>query len=466
MSPIALTEPAPSAPLKPTTAPTPASTSPTTYQLHHTTPQPTAISGTGLYFTLSSGTSLLDAISGGAAVSCLGNGNEEVVRAMTDQAGKMAYAYHQSLGCEEGEKLAGWLCERSGGALVAGAFLNSGSEAMEAAIKMARQYWVESGELERKYIIARFPSYHGNTLGALAVGNVPGRRDLYTPLFSSDAFHHVTSPVYKRYANPNESEEAYSQRLADELDAKIIELGPSNVIGFFAEPVVGAALGVMPPPKGYFPAIDKVVKKHGVLLVMDEVMSGSGRVGELFAHQAVGEGVKPDILAMAKGLGGGYVTISGVFVGQRVAEKVREGGQWKNSHTYQNHPINCAVAAKVMEIVEREGLLANVRERGGQILEELKEATKDVPLVIDVRGKGLFIGVELDGPSSLKPRLAARVKDQAFKNGLLVMGLSGTIDGTQGETIVLGPAYTVTKEQISEIVRLLVKSIKEVAAAL
>ncbi|WVQ77556.1 hypothetical protein IAR50_007244 [Cryptococcus sp. DSM 104548] len=452
MAPIALTSPAP------TTIPKPLSTA----QLHHTLPQPIPASANGIHFTLPTGQSILDACSGGAAVSCLGNGNMEVVQAMTDQATKMAYAYHQSLGSEEGEKLGRWLCDRSEGALVAAAFLNSGSEAMEAAIKTARQYWVEAGQPGRKYIIARFPSYHGNTLGALAVGNIPSRRDIYTPLFNPSTFHHVTSPIYKRYAHPGESEEAYSSRLADELEAKIQELGQENVIAFVAEPVVGASLGVMPPPRGYFPAIDKVLKKHDILLVMDEVMSGSGRVGHLFAHQAVAEGIKPDILAMAKGLGGGYVSISAILVNDRVAGKVREGGQWKNSHTYQNHPINCAVAGKVMDIVEREGLLLNVSERGTQIMKELEAAAKDVPSIIDVRGKGLFIGVELEGPSTLRPRLAARVKDQAFKNGLLVMGLSGTVDGVEGEAIVLGPAYTTTEAQASEIVGLLVKSIQEV----
>ncbi|OWT40397.1 class III aminotransferase [Cryptococcus neoformans] len=469
MSPIALNQGTRVSTTHPksSVAPTPISTSPTsTHQLHHTIPNPVATKGDGMHFTLTTGETVLDAAAGGAAVSCLGNGNSEVIETMYEQAKEMAYTYHQSLDCEGSEKLAKWLCDRSEGALVAGAFLNSGSEAIEAAIKMARQYWVEAGKPERKYIIARFPSYHGNTLGALAIGNAPGRRDIYRPLISLAAFHHVTSPVYRRYAHPGETEEAYSARLADELEAKILELGPENVIGFFAEPVVGSALGVMPPPKGYFPAMEKVIKKYGTLFIMDEVMSGSGRVGQLFAHQAVGEGVKPDIVAIAKGLGGGYVSISGVFVGQSVADRVREGGQWKNSHTYQNHPINCAVAAKVMEIVEREDLLQNVRERGEQILEELKEAAKGVPTIIDVRGKGLFIGVELDGPSSLKPRLASRVKDQAFKNGLIVMGISGTIDGVEGETTIICPAYTVTKEQISGIVRLLMKSVKEVVEEL
>ncbi|WVQ95916.1 hypothetical protein IAU59_003015 [Kwoniella sp. CBS 9459] len=444
-----------------TTKPSPASVS--TSQLHHTTPQPVAIKGEGLTFTLSTGQVVLDAVSGGAAVCALGNGNTEVLNAMYKQGKEMAYAYHQSLSYEGGEKLAQWLCTRSDGAMVAGAFLNSGSEAAEAAIKLVRQYWVESGRPEKQHIIARFPSYHGNTPGALGVGNVPSRRDIYIPLLSSNV-HHVTSPQYKRLAQPGETEEQYSARLAEELEDKIRSIGPENVMAFFAEPVVGAALGVMPPPKGYFPAIAAVCKKYDILLVFDEVMSGSGRVSELFAYQAVGEGVQPDILTMAKGLGGGYVTISAIMVGQKVADKVREGGQWKNSHTYQNHPINCAAAIKVMEIIERDDLLADVRERGTQLMSELKTATKDMSIVIDIRGKGLFVGVELDGSSSLKPRLAAQVKEQAVKNGLLVLGLSGTIDGVKGESIVLAPAYVVTREQISEIVRLLVKSVKEVAS--
>ncbi|WVR07942.1 hypothetical protein IAU60_004985 [Kwoniella sp. DSM 27419] len=447
-------------------APQGKATKPTSAQLYHAGPQPTVTRGDGLTFTLADGRQILDAVSGGAAVACLGNGNDEVLQAMMEQGQKMAYAYHQSLGCEVGEKLAQWLCDRSDGAVVAGAFLNSGSEAIEAAIKLVRQYWVECGQTQREHIIARFPSYHGNTLGALAVGNVPSRRDIYAPLLPNDRVHHVASPTYKRSSQEGETEEAYSARLASELEDKILSVGPEKVMAFFAEPVVGAALGVMPPPKGYFPAIAAVCKKYDILLVMDEVMSGSGRIGELFAHQAVGEGVKPDILTMAKGLGAGYVTISAVMVGQKVANKVREGGQWKNSHTYQNHPINCAVALKVMEIIERDDVLANVRERGEQLLSELKQATQDISIVYDVRGKGLFVGVELVGSPSRKPRLGARIKELAFENGLLTLGLSGTIDGVQGESIILGPAYTVTKEQVTEIVRLLVKSLEKLEAEL
>ena len=217
---------------------------------------------------------------------------------------------------------------------------------------------------------------------------MPGRRNLYSPLFP-DTIHHVTTPLYKRHSLRGETEEAYSERLADELEDKILELGPENCMAFFAEPVQGTAVGVMPPPRRYFPAIDAVLKKYGLLLVMDEVMSGAGRCGEIFCHQAVAEGVKPDIMAMAKGLGAGYVTISAVLVNRRVAEVVREAGQWKSSHTYQNHPINCAVACKVLKIIEREKLLDNVKARGDQLVRELKAAFEGMPIVYDIRGKGL-----------------------------------------------------------------------------
>ncbi|WRT69819.1 uncharacterized protein IL334_006810 [Kwoniella shivajii] len=440
------------------------------FQLHHTTPQPMAISSSGLRFTLSTGQEILDGISGGAAVNCLGNGNSELVKTMNEQAEKMAFTYHQSLGNEESEKLAKLLCEKSGNEMKAAAFLNSGSEAMEAAIKLAREYWVEKGQPLKNHIISRFPSYHGNTLGVLGIGNIPSRRTVYEPLFSPN-IHHVASPQYERFGLPDESEEAYSQRLADELESTILKIGHENIIGFVAEPIVGAALGVMPPPKRYLPLISKVLKKYDLLLIMDEVMCGSGRSGELFAYQSIstktdgeeGEKVVPDILAMAKGLGSGYVCISAVLTGQRVTDRIRKSGGWKNSHTYQNHPVNCAVARKVMEIIERDDLLTNVKQRGEQLLNELRELTKDISIVFDIRGKGLFVGIELNGSSSLEPRLAARVKGRCFENGLLVMAMSGTIDGIEGECIILGPAYVVTEEEISEIVRLLVMSIKEVA---
>ncbi|KAK4686793.1 hypothetical protein P7C73_g3335, partial [Tremellales sp. Uapishka_1] len=465
---------------------------PVSVLLHATTAQPLVTSASGLHFTLSNGGTVLDAASGGAAVICLGNGDEEVISAMAAQSRKISYSYHQTISSDPSEELGRYLTDKSEGWFAGAAFLSSGSEAIEAAIKMARQYWVEAGEPQREFFIGRAPSYHGNTLGALAVshpsylppsevcllwklyscfprqlGHVKGRRDIYEPILSQN-FKHVSSPTYLRSHFPSETEEAYSQRLAAELEAKILELGPKNVIAFAAEPVVGAALGVMPPPRGYFPAIHAVLKKYNILLIMDEVMSGTGRVGELFAHQAdgVGEGVRPDILTMAKGLGSGYVSISGVLVNHRVKDMLSKNGQVKNSHTYQGHPVACATALKVQQIVEREDLLANVRERGEQLLLELRTALQGIDQVFDVRGKGLFVGVDIEAPTTLKPRLASRIKERAFDNGLMVLGLSGTVDGDKGEAVVLAPGYIVTKEQITEMVTILARSIKECLAEL
>ena len=227
--------------------------------------------------------------------------------------------------------------------------------------------------------------------------------------------------------------------MAEELEAKIQELGPENVMGFIAEPVVGAAAGAMPPPKGYFPAVKRVLDKHGLLLVLDEVMSGSGRTGDFFAHETVAEGVSPDIMAIAKGLGSGYVTISAILAGPRVHQTIQGQTQWLNSHTYQNHSVNCAVALKVLQIMDRDNLLQNIRERGVQLRAELKKALKDVPLIFDIRGVGLFVGIEYDVSSTLSPRFALRVKSKAMDNGLMVYGAPGIIDGKKGDATMLGP---------------------------
>jgi len=281
-----------------------------------------------------------------------------------------------------------------------------------------------------------------------------------------DAYQHVTSPQYKRFAKPGETEEEYSERCAAELEAKIQELGPENVAAFLAEPISGSSIACVPPPKGYFPAMKRVVDKYGLLFAMDEVMSGTGRSGTLYAWQAVSEGVKPDIVSMAKNLGGGYVTIAGVMVGPKIVDPIRAAGQWKNSHTYQNHPINCAVALAVLQKIENQNLLENVNARGAQIQRELKAAFKDDKYVFDVRGKGLFIGVEFEVPHDMSPRFAARVKDKCFQNGLLTLAVIGGTDATKGDAIMLAPAYIITPEQSSELVEIFVRSVKECEAEL
>lgn len=437
-------------------------------------PPPVAAAGEGMYVKLKDGRTILDGMSGGAAVACLGSSNPDIVSVMTKQATALPYAYHAAYGNTPGDELAAYLVNKSSGAFTAGAFMSSGSEAVEAIIKITRQYWLEKGEEGRKYIIARFPAYHGNTLGALGVslfpgtladrevGNVPPRRDIYAPMIP-DCYQHVSSPQYKRFGRGTEEE--YSAELAAELDEKIQQLGPENVAAFLAEPISGSSIGCVPPPKGYFPAIKRVLDKYGILFAMDEVMCGTGRTGSLYAFTSVCEGVQPDIVSMAKNLGAGYVTISGVMVGPRIVDPIRHSGQWKNSHTYQNHPINCSVALAVLKKIEEEGILSNVVERGDQIMRELRAAFEGDKYVFDVRGKGLFIGVEFD-VALLNPRFAARVKDQCFKNGLLVLAVIGGIDGKRGDAIMIAPAYIISQAQASELVSIFVKSVKEVEAEL
>lgn len=259
---------------------------------------------------------------------------------------------------------------------------------MEACIKLARQYWFDQGHPERKYIIGRDPSYHGNTMGALAVGHILSRREPYLDLLA-DFAHHVRAPHYKRHHLPDESEEQYSLRLAGELEDLLLELGANKVMAFSLEPVAGFSSGIVPPPRGYLPAIKRVLDKYDILLIMDGVMCGAGRTGDYFPYETIGEGVTPDIYAMAKGLGGGYVPISAVLVNSKVASVVRKSGTWKNSHTYQNHPTVCATALEVCRIVDREGLLENCKARGDQIRKELRKGLEGVQGVYDVRGVGL-----------------------------------------------------------------------------
>lgn len=336
--------------------------------------------------------------------------------------------------------------------------LTPGSEANEAILKLVRQYWLERGEPDRTYIIGREYAYHGNTIGALGVGYTPARRNLYSPYFT-DVYQRVSMPS-PRLMQEGESEEAFSRRMADELDAKIRSLGTEKCAAFLVEPVGGSGPGIIPPPRGYFPAMAEVVRSHGLLLAMDEVMCGSGRSGDLFAHKTVAEGVKPDVVSMAKGLGAAYVSISAVLVNQHVADTIRANGPWKNSHTYQNHPVNCAVALAAVQKIEK--LFPNVRARGEQIVAELREAFRGDPVVYGVRGQGLFIGTEFEVPKGLKTRFAPRVKEVAMKNGLISLGITGGIDGDAGDVLMLAPAYTITEAEASEMVRIVKQSVDEV----
>lgn len=436
----------------------------------HRNPQHTlnrAVRAQGISLFDQDGRQYLDA-SGGAAVSCLGHGHPDVIAAIKAQLDQVAYAHSSFFTTQACEELADFLAVRAPGDLDHVYFVSGGSEAIEAALKLARQYFVERGETERSQFIARRQSYHGNTLGALAIGGNAWRRQPFLPLLAPA--HHV-SPCYAyRDQRPGETEEQYAARLADELEHAILEIGPGRVAAFVAETVVGATAGALPPVRTYLQRIREVCDRHGVLLILDEVMSGMGRTGYLYA--CTEDGVAPDILAIAKGLGAGYQPIGAMLASRRIYDTLVNGsGFFQHGHTYMGHATACAAALAVQRVIERDGLLANVLARGEQLRARLREVFADHPHVGDVRGRGLFVGVEFvrdrADKSALDPALKthARLKRQAMENGLMMYPMGGTIDGIHGDHVLLAPPFICTAAEIDEIVARLDRTVRQVLPA-
>ena len=427
--------------------------------LKHTLP--TVVAGQGIYLTDSTGKRYIDA-SGGPATSCLGHGHPRVTQAMERQARAVAFAHSSFFTTPDIEALSTWLAERAPDGLRYAFFTSGGSEAMEAALKLARQFHIENGQPERSVFISRMGSYHGNTLGALAVSGHVGRRAPYLPLLMPTR---QVSPCYSyRHQLSGESAEQYGQRLADELEATILEMGAKKVLAFIAETVVGAALGCVPAVPGYFQKIRGVCDKYGVLLILDEVMSGMGRTGRMFACED--EGITADILIMAKGLGAGYQPIGAMMVSERIHDCLEAGsGFFQHGHTYTAHPVACAVALEVQKTIEDEHLLDNVRERGAQLFARLHQALDGHPHVGDIRGRGLFAGIELVADRASKTPFPAsrgvwaRVKTEAMQRGMLVYPGGGTADGVSGDHIIIAPPFNCTEAEIDEIVARLVPSV-------
>ncbi|KVU52391.1 aspartate aminotransferase family protein [Burkholderia cepacia] len=415
---------------------------------------PVAVAGDGIEIIDSTGKRYIDAC-GGAAVSCLGHSNQRVIDAIKRQAQQLAYAHTSFFTTDVAEELADRLVEAAPAGLEHVYFVSGGSEAVEAALKLARQYFVEKGEPQRRHFIARRQSYHGNTLGALAIGGNAWRREPFLPLLIEA--HHVSPCFAYRDLLAGETDEAYAQRLADELEQKIVELGADNVAAFVAETVVGATAGAVPPVRTYLKKIRAVCDKYGVLLILDEIMSGMGRTGYLYACDE--DGVAPDLLTIAKGLGAGYQPIGATLVSDRIYRTIVDGsGFFQHGHTYLGHATACAAALEVQRVIAEEKLLDNVKARGEQLRASLREHYGAHPHVGDVRGRGLFVGVELvrdrDTKATFDPalKLHAAVKREAMQRGLMVYPMGGTIDGVHGDHILVAPPFICTAQQIDTIV--------------
>ncbi len=352
---------------------------------------PIAVGGQGIELIDKAGKRYIDA-SGGAAVSCLGHGHPDVIAALHEQLDKLAYAHTGFFTSDAAEALGDRLIEDAPEGLSHVYLVSGGSEAVEAALKMARQYFVEKGETQRRHIIARRQSYHGNTLGALAAGGNEWRRRQFQPMLIET--HHVDPCFAYRYQEPGESDADYAARAAGALEEKVAELGGENVIAFIAETVVGATSGAVPPVGDYFKRIREICDRHGILLILDEVMSGMGRTGTLHAFEQ--DGIVPDLLTIAKGLGGGYQPVGAVLLGDHIYDAFAGGsGFFQHGHTYMGHPMAAAAALAVQEVIARDNLLANVRDMGGVLTNRLTAQFGNHPHVGDIRGRGLFQAIEL-----------------------------------------------------------------------
>ena len=428
---------------------------------------PSAVGGDGVYIVDAEGRRYLDA-SGGAAVSCLGHGHPDVIAAMRAQLDRLAYAHTSFFTTPVAEELADTLVAGAPAGIDHVYFVSGGSEAVEAALKLARQYFVEIGEPRRRHFVARRQSYHGNTLGALAVGGNAWRRAQFAP-FLIDVTH--VSPCYEyRDRRASETPEQYGERLAAELEATIAAHGGDSIIAFVAETVVGATLGAVPTVPGYFRRVREICDRHGTLLILDEVMCGMGRTGTL--HAVEQEGIAPDLMTIAKGLGGGYAPIGALLVCGRIHDAVAGGtGFFQHGHTYLGHPLACAAALAVQQVIRRDGLLDAVRRQGSGLRARLADAFGAHPHVGDIRGRGLFVGVELvedrvsKAPFDPAIKLHARIKAEAMARGLCVYPMGGAIDGRRGDHVLLAPPFIVSDGELDLVVERLRAAIDAALAA-
>jgi adenosylmethionine-8-amino-7-oxononanoate aminotransferase len=416
---------------------------------------PVAVAGDGPYLIDAAGKRYIDA-SAGAAVSCLGHSNEAVRKAIREQADQLAFAHSRFFTTQAAERLADDLVNGAPGTLSKVWLTCGGSESVEAALKITRQYFVETGEPQRKFVIARSQGYHGNTFGALSASGNIWRRRQFEPLLIGSMQH--ISPCYAyRYQRADESAEAYGLRMANELEAKILELGRGNVAAFIAETVVGATLGAVPAAPGYFRRIREICDQFGVLLILDEVMCGMGRTGTRYACEQ--EGVAPDMITVAKGLGAGYLPVGALLIAEKIHRAIERGSNIvMHGHTFTGHPVACAAALATQQEIRAHDWLSNVRRQGAALNAALVDRFGSHPNVGDIRGRGLFMALEFVADRRTKQpfdpalKINAKIKDTGMQNGLICYPAGGIVDGKSGDHVMLAPPFIVNASHIAEIV--------------
>ena len=419
----------------------------------HRSPQysyPVAVMASGMRITDSSGRQYLD-MCGGAAVSCLGHAHPDVVAAVRNQVDKLAFAHTAFFTNEPQEELARRIADRFSDPEARVYFLSGGSEANDSALKLAWQYWSSLGKPDKKLIISREHSYHGNTFGVLsASGNEMRRRASAAPLIEWPRI----PPCYEyRERRPGESLEDFGRRSADYLEDAILAAGSDTVAAFIAEPVVGSSLGIVPAAPGYFERIREICDRHEVLFIADEIMCGSGRTGKYFAHEH--ENIRPDIATLAKGIAGGYQPLAATVVSGRVGSALTHSG-FAHGHTYIGHAVACAAGLAVQKVIDRDNLLSRTRHLGDTLSDMLQAAFAGHPNVGDIRCRGLFAGIELVSDRNSRTgfengqRLADEIRLAAIQQGLICYPASIVVDSMTVPHVLLAPPMIAQESDFEE----------------
>ncbi|GAM40296.1 aminotransferase [Talaromyces pinophilus] len=422
---------------------------------------PTVVSAEGSYVTFGTGRRVLDGCTG-AAVAIIGHGNPEVLAAVQEQMSKVSYTHTVAFTTPVAEALANEILQGNPHGLSRAFFVSSGSEAMDSALKLARQYYVEIGQPQRTRLVSRQRAYHGNTVGALSVSSHVSRRAPFLDALVLNNVSYVSATYAYRGQLEGESEEEYSARLVQELDEQFQSVGPETVIAFVAEPVGGATAGCITAPKGYYQGVRRLCDRYGILLILDEVMCGSGRTGTYFAFEQEGPGVYPDLLTMGKGLGGGYAPMGAVLAHEKVIRGLQSGSSYfVHSHTYQAHAVGCAAALAVQKVLRRDGLVARCAAKGRWFEAALNATIGQRKYVGNIRGRGLFWGIEfVQNRATKEPfppalRFTWKLVDEAFRRHLSIYPGAGTADGFKGDHVILAPPYNASDDEFEDLVRLL-----------
>ncbi|WP_404468066.1 aspartate aminotransferase family protein [Sutcliffiella horikoshii] len=423
--------------------------------------------GNGVYLYDVTGKKYLDG-SSGAVTASIGHHVQAVIDAMADQASKVSFVYRSQFSSVPAEKLATKLSSITPGDINWSFFVNSGTEAVETAMKISIQYWQEVGKPDKNQIISRWKSYHGITIGALSLSGHADRRKRFEPLLEKSP---VVEPPYCYRCPFNLEYPSCGLKCAEDLERAILEIGEENIAAFVAEPVIGAAAGAICPPDGYYQKISEICKKHDILFIADEVMTGIGRTGKMFAMEHWH--VTPDIICIGKGMSAGYTPIAATLVSERIVESILKGSKViMSGHTFSANPQSAAVALAVLEYIESQNLVSNGENLGNYLLQKLSQLKQTYSFIGDVRGKGLLLGMEIVAdlaskyPYSQEKAVTPRLVELAQKNGLLIYPASAGIEGVGGDAVIIAPPLSINQQEMDELITILKLTLNELQAEL